>query len=315
MATVVVAIVATLGTGTAATRDSQVPAGSFSAPLFVDSQSVLNKNLSAVWPDLSRSARLSLASVRSQPTATWLTRGDASDAALARGTVSRAASADAVALLVLYDIPGRDCGGFSGGGAKSTVSYERWVSSIRDAMGMHRAVVIVEPDALAQLDCLTAANLRARLDQLDFAVSTLAAQGSWVYLDAGHAGWLSAPTMASRLQRAGVGKADGFSVNVASYGATSSEAAYGREISQAIPSSPRFVIDTSRNGEARTGTQWCNPTSARLGSDPTTRTALPGVAALLWIKTPGLSDGECNGGPAAGVFSVAIMKALVGSSP
>ena len=63
----------------------------------------------------------------------------------------------------------------------------------------------------------------------------------------------------------------------------------------------KFVIDISRNGEgpppgSPTGTNsWCNPQQQSLGSPPTTATSRLGLAALLWIKDPGESDGRCGG--------------------
>lgn len=60
---------------------------------------------------------------------------------------------------------------------------------------------------------------------------------------------------------------------------------------------PHFVIDSGRNGNpnARIGNEncntWCNVIDARIGSYPTTETALNYVDAYAWIKTPGESDG------------------------
>lgn len=70
-----------------------------------------------------------------------------------------------------------------------------------------------------------------------------------------------------------------------------------------------FVIDTSRNGKgpwaAPAGVYpdaetWCNPPGRGLGLRPTTDTGKVLVDALLWIKVPGESDGQCFrglGGP------------------
>lgn len=70
-----------------------------------------------------------------------------------------------------------------------------------------------------------------------------------------------------------------------------------------------FVIDTSRNGQgpwvAPAGVypdaeNWCNPPGRGLGVRPTTDTGNALVDALLWIKIPGESDGQCFrglGGP------------------
>jgi endoglucanase len=70
------------------------------------------------------------------------------------------------------------------------------------------------------------------------------------------------------------------------------------------------VIDTSRNGRGSwhppvgkysDAEVWCNPPNRGLGRQPTLETGSPYVDALLWIKIPGESDGQCHrgrGGPA-----------------
>jgi len=70
-----------------------------------------------------------------------------------------------------------------------------------------------------------------------------------------------------------------------------------------------FVVDTSRNGNGRPdgdtidgGPAFCNPPGRAIGQLPTTKTGDPLVDAFLWIKTPGESDGACNGAPAAGTW-------------
>jgi Glycosyl hydrolases family 6/Glycosyltransferase like family 2 len=62
-----------------------------------------------------------------------------------------------------------------------------------------------------------------------------------------------------------------------------------------------FVIDTSRNGagpppdDPQREDEWCNPAQQARGTPPTTAIDRPGLAALLWIKAPGKSDGKCGG--------------------
>jgi cellulose 1,4-beta-cellobiosidase len=63
---------------------------------------------------------------------------------------------------------------------------------------------------------------------------------------------------------------------------------------------PRFVIDSSRNGNiySRIGTQecqvWCNIRDARIGHYPTTNTTDKMIDAFFWLKTPGECDGCIN---------------------
>jgi endoglucanase len=165
--------------------------------------------------------------------------------------------------------------------------------------------VVLEPDALANLDCLTEARQTARLALLRYAVARLVGMsGVAVYVDAGHSNFKPADVIATRLQQAGVAQAAGFALNVANFQTTASELAYGRSVSEAVGGA-HFIIDTSRNGAGpSTGTlAWCNPPSRALGARPTTTTNDPLLDAALWIKTVGLSDGPCRtGAPAAGVW-------------
>jgi endoglucanase len=134
-------------------------------------------------------------------------------------------------------------------------------------------------------------------------VQTLRATGSVaVYLDAGNPRWKSAATMADRLTRAGVAGAQGFALNVSNFFATSENVSYGAQLS-ALVGGKHYVIDTSRNGLGPTAdAQWCNPAGRALGERPTTQTGVPLVDAFLWIKSPGDSDGACDGAPAAGAW-------------
>ena len=60
-------------------------------------------------------------------------------------------------------------------------------------------------------------------------------------------------------------------------------------------SSPKFVIDTGRNGRVgmrQRCSNWCNVRGAGLGHAPTSHTLLPDlIDAYFWLKTPGESDG------------------------
>jgi endoglucanase len=104
-------------------------------------------------------------------------------------------------------------------------AYEKWVNGFAAGLGDRPAVVILEPDALAQLNsCLDNAQQQARLEMLSYAVKTLQTTSDQVYLDAGHSNWVPAGQMAARLRAADVAQAYGFALNVSNYDAT------GREI-------------------------------------------------------------------------------------
>jgi endoglucanase len=203
-------------------------------------------------------------------------------------------------VFVAYNIPGRDCGQYSAGGANGADAYKKWIRAFANGLGNRRAVVILEPDALAGMGCLSAPLQQQRVDLIHDAVRVLKAKGAAVYIDAGHARWINPPEMANRLNRAGIAEADGFSLNISNFLGTAVNVAYGTEVSKRV-GNKHFIIDTSRNGQNATDAgNWCNPTGQRVGPAPTTHTGNVLVDAFLWIKTPGESDGTCGGGPAAG---------------
>ncbi len=208
-------------------------------------------------------------------------------------------AAGTLPVFVAYNIPLRDCGGASSN-STTAQSYRTWIQGFADGIGARNAVVILEPDALAQMDCLSGADQAARLDLMRFAVQTFSSRGATrVYIDAGHSNWKSAAVMAQRLQAAGVAMAQGFALNVANFERDAATVAFGTQVS-ALTGGKHFVIDTGRNGlgPAPDG-QWCNPAGRALGTRPTTATGIGLVDAYLWVKAPGDSDGACNGGSAA----------------
>jgi endoglucanase len=210
-------------------------------------------------------------------------------------------------LFIAYNIPKRDCGQYSAGGASKTDQYKAWITAFANGIGERRAAVVLEPDSLGLLKkCLSDADQKERLELIRFAIRAFEdKKNTAVYLDAGNSGWIPAPEMAERLKAAGIDEADGFALNVSNYKTTESSIKYGREISKRL-GGKHFVVDTSRNGngppdvEGDVEAAWCNPAGRALGAPPTTNTGDPLVDAFLWLKKPGESDGECNGGPKAG---------------
>ncbi len=212
-------------------------------------------------------------------------------------------AAGALPVLVAYAIPSRDCGGYSAGGIGTPEGYRTWVREFAKGLGGRRSVVVLEPDSLASISCLSAEMQQTRLALLTDAVAVLTASGAQVYLDAGHSAWVPVETMAARLTAAGISGARGFALNVSNFRLTSDEVSYGRSLSQRL-NGKSFVVDTSRNGLGpASGTDaWCNPSGRALGVRPNVATQLVEVDAYLWIKRPGESDGTCNGGPTAGAW-------------
>ena len=250
----------------------------------------------AAWQHSDPADAAEVGKIASQPMAAWLPNStpNVTDAVSAR--IAAATAKHAVAQLVAYNIPERDCGGYASGGAASPSAYESWINGFAAGIGSHKAVVVLEPDALAAMSCLSASDQAMRLYLVRYAVQALSKHvGAYVYIDAGHEGWQTPAVIAKRLQEADIAQAQGFSLNVDNFYANATEVAYGRSIS-ALVAGKHFLLDTSRNGNGSNG-QWCNPPGRALGARPTTATGTPLVDAFLWIKTPGVSDGSCNGAP------------------
>ncbi len=270
--------------------------------LYVDPESNAARQ-AAAWRTSHPADAAEMEKLALQPVADWFGDSSGPVRAAVAARVATVRAAGAVPLLVAYDIPMRDCGSYSGGGAASPSAYRGWVRDFAAGLGAGPAIVILEPDALALADCLTPAQRTERYALLRDAVSVLkSAPGVHVYVDAGHSAWQPAATIADRLRDAGVDRADGFALNVSNFQRTGDAVAYGQAIAGQLGDA-HFVVDTGRNGLGPAlDNAWCNPSGRALGRPPTTRTGQPLVDAYLWIKPPGESDGTCNGGPAAGAW-------------
>jgi endoglucanase len=217
--------------------------------------------------------------ITTRPQARWL--NGPQDLARLPALAAQARRQRALLVLIAYYLPNRGCNS-SGQGAPTSRDYRRWIDRL-------------------------------------VAVKRLASAGQYVYLDAGHARWRSTGEMAERLLSAGIQHAQGFSVNVANRQTTRQSVRWGRELSDLL-GHREFVVDTSRNGlgpppdDRDRDDEWCNPRRQALGQAPTTKTSMPGLAALLWIKLPGESDGIC-GGETTYLFSPTQARRLTVNSP
>ncbi len=284
---------------TAPTRLSAVPTDSVNSDLgkfYVEASNPAAKQASEWRASRPADAR-EMDEIAMQPVARWFGGWNGDIAGDVNGLVSASSSQGKTAVMVAYNIPQRDCGGYSSGG---TSDYKSWIRSFASGIKNRSSVVILEPDSLAQMTCLSSSDQANRKALLSDAVTVLKSAGARVYLDAGHASWIQVADMAERLRGSGIDKADGFSLNVSNFTTTADNEAFGRQLSTQV-GGKRFVLDTSRNGNgAPTNGEWCNPTDRALGERPTTATREGLADAYLWIKYPGESDGSCNGGPAAG---------------
>ncbi|HYO38556.1 MAG TPA: glycoside hydrolase family 6 protein [Nocardioidaceae bacterium] len=270
-------------------------------------------------------ARELSAEIGDRPSAVWLTPVNEAVYSQAQAVTQAAEERQQLPVLVAYNLPGRDCGQYSSGGAADIDAYLDWLGSMAAGIGERPAVVVLEPDAIALTleGCTSGQSAPERYRMLKEAVTILKRQPKVkIYLDAGNASWIGdLDALAGALRAAGIGSADGFALNVSNFETTARSVRYGDELSRRLEGA-HYVVDTSRNGAgppqgAGTGHRaWCNPPGVRLGTPPTTRTAHPLVDAYLWVKQPGDSDGACGAGaPAAGTWWGAYASELTKNTP
>jgi cellulose 1,4-beta-cellobiosidase len=266
-----------------------------------------------------------------QPVALWIDSVDAAKNAVPRWLDDARGQ---LAVLVLYDLPNRDCAANSSAGDLGADGEARYRAEVVDPLAAQlrarsgqRVAIIVEPDSLANL--ATNANVAkcAESDALyrrsiAYAISALALPNTALYLDAGHAGWLGWD--ANRVKIAGIfrdvldraggpAKIRGFATNVSSYGvlrgtgtssepgnASLDELSYVEKLAGDLAkvgiTGKAFVIDTSRNGRAGVRTKPGDWCNVSgAGLGERPRAApAPNVDAYFWIKVPGESDGTSD---------------------
>lgn len=290
-------IVSALGVMLTATMAANPFAGK---RLYVDPNSPARKQALEWQRTRPRDAAL-MQKIADQPQVIWLGDWNRNISREADAFVTRIVRSGAFPVFVAYNIPNRDCGSHSAGGARNADAYRRWTVDLARGLKQRPTAIILEPDALAGNDCLPLRLKDERYVLLREAVRNLEKAGAAVYVDAGHSRWRAANEMADRLKKAGISEAEGFSLNISNFQSTASNIAFGNQVSRLV-SGKHYVIDTSRNGARTTTTEWCNPRNQALGPAPTSNTGQPLVDAFLWIKTPGQSDGPCGGGPRAGAW-------------
>ena len=207
-------------------------------------------------------------------------------------------------VVVLYSIPNRDFSGIhSMGGCDTAEEYLQFVNIVSKELA-HGAdpIIILEPDALPAVWHKSELLREERTLLLSQAVDILNRNipNPHIYIDIGNPLWILDTFEAGELLlEAGVANTSGFSLNVSNFFSTEDCVEYGIQIAEMV--NKNFVIDTSRNGAGHLHKDaWCNPPGRKLGVAPTFDTGYEYVDAFLWIKPPTESDGECNGGPAAG---------------
>ncbi|KAL5535992.1 CEL3_1 [Sanghuangporus sanghuang] len=246
-----------------------------------------------------------------------------------------AAGGTQVVQAVIYDLPDRDCAAEASAGEYTIADggaekYQAYIDSIVEQVEKFpnvRVVFVIEPDGLANLvtnlsvaECANAESTYKEL--VSYAIAQLQQDNVWLYLDAGHSGWLGWPAnlqpaadlFASVLQGAG-GSATvrGLATDVSNYNllrgeedpAQSPNPNYDEELyvnalapllqQSSFPS--QFIVDQSRSGVSGIRTaegDWCNVLGAGLGPRPSTDTGNDLIDAIVWVKPPGESDGTSD---------------------
>ena len=193
---------------------------------------------SAVWLDGETAAQAA------EPGNLGWEQADADLTRQVRQTLAAARLENAVPIFVAYNIPGRDCSEYSAGGAPTDAAYDAWIATLGKALGDAQAVVIEEPDALANLPgyCGSAyasefpdITNTTRIDDIRYAVSTLEKDPDIsLYLDAGNSGWQNAGGMAETLTAADVQQTQGFVLNISNYQYDANSDYYGTWVSSCI---------------------------------------------------------------------------------
>ncbi|GIJ77616.1 endoglucanase [Micromonospora phaseoli] len=284
-------VAATVGVG--ALRPS--PAAAADSAFYVDPQTSAARWVAAN-PNDSKTAviRDRIASV---PQARWFTTTNTSSVrAEVNSFVGAAAAAGKIPILVVYNIPNRDCSNHSGGGAPDHATYRQWVDQVAAGLGGRPATIILEPDVLPIMTSCMNASVQAEVRaSMAYAGKALKAGSSAakVYFDIGHGGWLAPGEAAARLTASDIANsADGISVNVSNYRRTADEVSYAKSIIAATGISRlKAVVDTSRNGNGPAGSEWCDPPGRAIGTPSTTATGDAAIDAFLWVKLPGEADG------------------------
>ncbi|SEH03828.1 Serine/threonine protein kinase [Nonomuraea solani] len=281
------------------------------------------------WAAQGRTADAALMRALSRvPQAMWLAGGSPADVTrTVREAVTQARRQSAVPVFVTNNIPGRDCWN---GGASDTGAYRGWINAVAEGIGDRPAVVALEPSSLARMpgspECPKGGEAAVqRYADLSYAVDTLTGLArTAVYLDGGVPGWPAFTQMAERLVNANAARADGFYVNAVGYRPTGQSLTYAANLARCVhlkatscgakelkavpddtPGLPHFIIDTSRNGAGEwrpppgrfpAPDEWCNPPGRGAGERPATGTGTPLADALLWLNSPGYSNGRCTRG-------------------
>jgi len=190
--------------------------------------------------------------------------------------------------------------------------FKKQIDAMAKATARHPAVYLLELDAIGSSGCITRQGAMPAWEKaLRFEMNAMEAQPhTAVYLEGGYSDATS-PRYASRILNAvHVNTIQGFYTNDTHNQWTLTEVKYGNKISR-MTHGAHYIVNTSDNGRGpklnphpgRQGIEdLCNPPGRGLGIEDTTTTGYPQANAFLWVHSPGMSGGTCNGGPQGGFW-------------
>jgi hypothetical protein len=119
-------------------------------------------NQVAIWSSSRPADAQLIQRIADQPHSTWLGEWSGDVRQATSSVANAAALTGAVPVFVLYNIPFRDYSQYSAGGLSNADAYRTWIDGVVAGIGDNKAVVIVEPDAIALIGCLTTAQMEER---------------------------------------------------------------------------------------------------------------------------------------------------------
>jgi len=249
-------------------------------------------------------------------------------------TLQASSSTKYILQIVVYDLPDRDCAAAASNGEftiadNGQANYFNYIDQIVAQIKPFpnvRVVAVIEPDSLANLvtnldvaEC--AAAQTTYLACTNYAIEQLNSIGVYMYLDAGHAGWLGWPANlapAAQLFNSVFTNAGspafvrGLATNTANYNSLTTtspdpitsgnpnydELLYITALSPLLTEFPaHFIVDQGRSGVQdirQAWGDWCNVKGAGFGIRPTTNTPSSLIDSIVWVKPGGECDGTSN---------------------
>jgi Glycosyl hydrolases family 6 len=190
--------------------------------------------------------------------------------------------------------------------------FRKQIDAMARATARHPAVYLLELDAIGSSGCIARrgampaweAALRFEMHAVQSLPHTV------VYVEGGYSDSNSVRYTARILKAIHINTIRGFFTNDTHNQWTLNEVRWATKISRRTHGA-HFIVNTSDNGRGpklnphpgRQGIEdLCNPPGRGLGIEDTTDTGYRAADAFLWVHSPGMSGGTCNGGPAGGFW-------------